>query len=282
MAINTYSDISALVNDIYEDALVVARESTLAARLVTVFTDQTGLAPRKVTEYGTVSINQVGEDDDLASQSFNRSLLSTLTPAEYGAQIFETYSRIETDPESYRADSARELGAAMADKIDTDLLSNFSSLTGGTVGAAGTTLSWGHFFSAQTILRANKVPGPYFCVLHPYHWYDLASEVLPAGAQTNAPMLQDRVAQSFWVQNVGGVDIFFSANISVDGNDDAVSAMFSRAAIAYDERRPFLLEPERDASRRGWELNASSVYAHGTWRPTYGVQIIADASQPNG
>ena len=37
---------------------------------------------------------------------------------------------------------------------------------------------------------------------------------------------------------------------------------------------PSRLEPERDASRRGWELNLSTVYAHGVWRPTYGVQMI--------
>lgn len=281
MAINTYSDISALVNDIYEDALVVARDSTLAVRLVNVFTDQMGLAPRKVTEYGTVDVNQVGEDDDLASQSFNRSLLSTLTPAEYGAQIFATDSRIETDTESYRRDSAQELGTAFGQKVDTDIFGNFSSLTGGTIDSSGTTLAWSAIFNSISILRANNVPGPYVAVLHPYQWLDLAADVLPAGAQTNAPEFQDEVMRQFFVQRALGVDIFVSSNVAVDANDDATGAVFNRAALAYDSRRAFRLEPERDASRRGWELNATAVYAHGIWRPTYGVQVISDASQPS-
>ena len=196
--------------------------------------------------------------------------------------MFETDSRIETDPETYVEDSRNELGAGMADKIDVSVFENFSSLTGGTVGASGTTLSWGHFFSASVILRNGKVPGPYFTVLHPFQWYDLASEVLPGATVTNAPMLQDAVAANFFVGNVGGVDIFVSSNVPTDATPDGTGAMFSRAAIAYDERRPFRLEPERDASRRGWELNASSVFADGTWRPTYGVQIISDITTPNG
>ena len=48
-------------------------------------------------------------------------------------------------------------------------------------------------------------------------------------------------------------------------------------AIAYDLRRDVRLEPERDASKRAWELNLTMMYAHGVWRPLWGVQIIHDA-----
>jgi hypothetical protein len=59
------------------------------------------------------------------------------------------------------------------------------------------------------------------------------------------------------------------------------AGIFSPLALALDVRRAPRIEPERDASRRATELNLSSVYAHGVWRPKYGVQLISDASTPS-
>ena len=70
-------------------------------------------------------------------------------------------------------------------------------------------------------------------------------------------------------------------NNSIDVNTDAVSAVFAPQAIAFDVRRAYRLEPERDASLRAWELNATMVYAYGLGeRPTWGVKITADATAP--
>ena len=55
--------------------------------------------------------------------------------------------------------------------------------------------------------------------------------------------------------------IIFETDIGNDVDD----------ALALDMRRAPRLEPERDASRRGYELNLSAVYAHGVWRPKFGV-----------
>jgi hypothetical protein len=68
---------------------------------------------------------------------------------------------------------------------------------------------------------------------------------------------------------------------SVDANDDFKGAVFPRPAIAIDWRRRVRVEPERDASRRGWELNMSAVYAHGVWRPARGVILYFDAATPS-
>jgi hypothetical protein len=262
---STESDVSAFVTTVYEQALTVARERTFMNQLVTVFGDKQGLAPRTVTSYGTATIVQVGETDDIASQAIGRTSLSTLTPAEFGASYLLTDSRIETDPEQEAA-----------------IIGDFASLTGGTVGAAGSTALWGHLFAAQTILRKNKVPGPYAAVLHPYQWFPIAKAVTPAaGAQTNAPGVQDQVTRdNFFITSVAGLNIFVSANVPIDSSDDAVGAVFGMQALALDIRRAPRLEYERDASRRAWETVLTAVYAHGIWRPTYGVQFKSDASTP--
>lgn len=281
MALNTASDISSYTQTIFEDALFVYREMSVMPPLVTTFNDQQGLAARSSSEYGTVTVNTVAEQDDLSSQAFTPSVLATLTPAEYGAQFFMTDSRIETDEFNVRNDAAQELGAGFAENIDTNVVSNFSSLTAGTVGAAGSAMTWSYFFAAVSILQGSKVPGPYIAVLHPYHWHDLAvAASIASPTAAAAPNLTDDVSRNYWVGRFAGVDVYTSANIAVDASDDAVSAVYNRQALALDMRRPPRLEPERDASRRGIELNMSMVYAHGVWRPGAGVQVVADATTP--
>ena len=64
--------------------------------------------------------------------------------------------------------------------------------------------------------------------------------------------------------------------------DDAVGGMWSRDGIAMDIRTQPYIEPERDASRRGTELNLSATYGHGVWRPTFGIKLIFDNAVPTG
>jgi hypothetical protein len=281
MALNTYSDISGFVTTVYEDALFVVRDNNVMAALVATFNDRMGLAPRTGSEYNSVTINEVGESDDLVSQSFTPSVLSTLTPSEKAAQFFLTDSRIESDSFGAQADASTELGVGLAQKVETDLLALATSFTGGTIGAVATVPTWGWFMGALTKLRAQNAPMPYYAVFHPNQWHYLGTAVVPAGAQTNAPQFQDEVMRNFYVGNVAGVSIFVSSNVTLTGGTAATGGMFARPAIGLDWRRAPRLEPQRDASRRGWELNLSTVYAAGVWRPKFGVQMISNAATPS-
>lgn len=264
------------IQKIYEDAMFVARDNELMSNLVTNLSGQ-GIAPRVSSEYSSANISAVNDDDDLTSQSFKPSVLSTLTPSEVGAQYLVTDQRMESDPMGVMAASAQELGFAIANKIETDLISNFSSFTGGTAGVAGSALTWGRFFAAVAQLRAQNAPGPYYAVLHPYQWHDLSKEAAVSGMQ-NTPQFGDAVMQNRVVARAAGVTIFESSNITA--GTASVAGVFAPMALALDIRRAPRIERERDASRRADEINLSAVYAHGVWRPKFGVKLIADASVP--
>jgi hypothetical protein len=280
MALVLASDIGRYVQEIYEDAIFVARDNNLMQPLVLNFTDRSGTAARSRSEYGTAVIAAITETDDLTSQAFTPSVANTLTPAEVGAQFMITDTRVESDPFSVRSDAAMELGMAMAQSVEKNLLGQFSSLTGGTVGAAGTVLTWGHFYAMLSRCRAQNAAFPLRFVCHPHHWHRLGSAVAPGATVTNSPDIQNSILGNFYVGSVSGVDIFTSSNIAIDGSDDAYCAMFNPQALALDWRRGVRIEPERDASRRGWELNLTALYAYGVWRPKFGVQGLFDAIAP--
>lgn len=279
MAYNTEGDISTFINTVWADAMLVARDNNVMTGLVTQFGDLQGLAVRKNAEYlGTAAFNQITETDDLSSQSLTPTVAQTLTPYEYGAQYFVTDSRLETDIYPVRQDMALEMGASYGQKIDKLLAGLFTSLTAGTVGGSTTDLTWANFFAAVTTMRRAMAPRPWACVLSPEQYHCLGTSIAPGVTVTNAPQLQDEFVRQFYMNTIAGVDVYVTANIGTGAT--VRGAMFSRNAMALDMRRPFRLEPERDASRRGLELNVSSIFAYGVWRPAYGVCIQTAGTAP--
>lgn len=282
---NLASDISSLALAMQEDAVFVERSTNFIQQLVTVYRDASGVNTRKNFQYNQATVNQVAEGDDLSSQAFAPSLLNTLTPYEYGAQFFVTDLRMETEsPDNIRTDGARELGFAAASKVESDVLGLFSSLTGGTVGSSGTAMTWGLFFAAATRARVsiknNAVP--LMAVLHEYQWHAMAKAVSPAASTliSNTPAFSESIIASWYKGRIAGVEVFVTPNSAMISGTDAYGAIFARDALALDWRRPIRIEGERNASKRGTEMNLSMVYAKGVWRPTHGVQLLTDCQAP--
>ena len=267
------SDISTFLNEIWEGAVLAARESTVVQPLVRNFSS-TGINDRYYSEYTGGTVGLMSEATDMSSQTFTPGTVAKLTPVLYGAQYYLTDLRIESDPFAVRADASRDLGELMGNQVDSLMVGLFSSLTGGTVGSAGGTITWANFLASIAYLRAQFAPQPYVTVLHPNQWYFLANTIGAGQTVTNAPVLQDAVARQFFALNAYGVDIYIDGNITA--GTAAYGAMFSRDALAFDIRRAMRIEPQRDASRGGggWELNATMDFGYGIWRAKYGVQMI--------
>jgi hypothetical protein len=282
-SLNPSSDISSFINTVFEAAVLVARDNTFMPSVVRTFSDRTGVAVRKNSQYGGMTINAIAETDDLVGQAFTPAVLSTLTPAEAGGQYFLTDTRVESDPFAVRSDAAADMGGAMATKFETDLLGHFNEFTTGTIGAAGSICTWGYVMAMESRLKAAYAPYPYVLVLSPAQWYPLAKAAsVASGAATNAAdSLKEAVQSSFFVKQFGQVSIFVSGNVETTSTN-SYAGMFSRDAIALDMRRAPRIEAERDASRRGTELNLSTLYAHGVWRPTFGVCGIFDNQAVTG
>lgn len=277
-----YGDISSLVNDIQEGSLFVLRQMNVIANTVTVFRNDGSMNPRKGYDWGQGNVRQVNDGDDITPTKFDHTLRQTLTPASYRDMFFISDQREASEWEAIRTAASQEMGSAFASNVDVNLASNFGSLTGGTVGTAGSALTWNNIFDAKAILHAAGVPEPYYCVLHTYQYLDLVKEALTGGngGWQAAPGFTDNLITRYQVNSlIGGVVFATTANVEVDGTD-ATGAMYGRLALAYDERKSFNVRPERDESREGTELNASLWYAHGVWDATRGVQVVSDATAP--
>lgn len=276
---NLGADIASYVKQIEQQCDVVARDNNIMAALVRGFNDTSGTAIRNRSEYGTATIAQITDADDLASQTFNPTVANQLTPYEFGAQFFLTDTHRRNHPFAIDSDAPRELGMAMAQKVEKDLLALFTSFTGGTLLSSGN-MTWGLILAAQALLRAQNPEGNLACVMHPYQLHSMGTALIPGAglSQTNAPALQDSLIRKFWVGNAYGIDFYHTSNLAA--GTGVTAGMFVQEALALDSRVPPGIEPERDASRRGYELNMTATYAAGVWRPAWGVKIQTAGTAP--
>lgn len=285
MTLNLFTDLGALALTVQEDANFVLRETVFIDRLIRNFTDMTGGNTRTRHDFSQTTMNDIGEADDLASQAFTPSAAEILTPAEIGAQHFITDKRVASEaPETLLNDAATELGLSGGDKVSQDIYALFSSLTGGTVGAAGTTMTWGLLSAAISVARVavKSKTRPLNVVMHEFQYQRLGKAASVAGASSlaQAPAFTDDVTINWYAGQFAGAAIFVSPAMPIDSSDDCVAGVFARDAMAIDWRKMPGIEAERDASRRGVELNYTSLYGKGVWRPTFGVQLITDCTAP--
>lgn len=164
------AQISGFFNPILERTMFVVREDALMPALVTPYS-AIGWEDRKLSVYPQITAQQVAETDDFAAPTqMDKTLLGTLTPIEIMAQTKISDRRIATDPDSAQADAVEELSNSITTKIETDLVTLFSSFSLSKGAGAGSAFTLTSVANALSVLRATKVKGPFNVVLHPYHF----------------------------------------------------------------------------------------------------------------
>lgn len=282
MAITTTADLNSLFNTIYERAIFVAREMNLMVNLVSNYSDNT-FHTRNFTIRPQVGAESIAEGVDYASPTtFGKSSIGTLTPGEVINQVILTDIEVMNDPDNSVADASQEMGQAIATKIDTDLISVFSSFSTDVGPGAGASATISDVAAGVSILRNRHAGSEINVVLHPYAWHDIF--VLLGQPATQQALLGDvanAALRDFYLGSWLSCKWYVSANIAIDGSADGVSAIFSPQAIAFDSRIAPRMETERDASLRAWEMNMVAGYAYGLGkRPTYGLKYTCDLTEP--
>lgn len=276
MAATTSSTLDDLFANIIAQARFTAEEQSLMLGLVTQY--EIGAQAGKtiqVPKYPAIAAANLTEGTDMTSTTVSTSSVS-ITVGEVGAQV------LLTDLAAMGAGNPADelgtvLGNAIATKMDTDLIALFDGFSS-SIGAAGAEITVADIFKAAATLRANKVTGVINAVVHPYQAYALKANLTNTFANPNGGDLQNEAMRNGYVGTIAGVNIYESANVSIDGSDDAKGAVFAPEALAIAMKRDFQIEPERDASNRAFELNATAIYGVGELDDNFGVEVLSDAA----
>jgi hypothetical protein len=276
MAATTSSTLDDLFANIIAQARFTAEEQSLMLGLVTQYNigAQAGKTIQ-VPKYPAIAAADLTEGTDMTSTTVSTSSVS-ITVGEVGAQV------LLTDLAAMGAGNPAEelgtvLGNAIATKMDTDLIALFDGFSG-SIGTAGAEITVADLFKAAATLRANKVTGVINAVVHPYQAYQLKANLTNTFANPNGGDLQNEAMRNGYVGTIAGINVYESANVSIDGSDDAKGAVFAPEALAIAMKRDFQIEPQRDASNRAFELNATAIYGVGELDDSFGVEVLSDAA----
>ena len=275
MAATTSTTLDDLFVNIIAQARFTAEEQSLMMGLVTQYNIGSEAGKTiQVPKYPAIQAADLQEGTDMDSTTVSTSSVSVAV-GEVGAQV------ILTDMAAYGAGNpAVELGTvlgnAIATKMDQDLLALFAGFSAG-FGAAGQEITVADLFKAAATLRANKVTGVINAVVHPFQAYALKANLTNTFANPNGGDIQNEAMRNGYVGTVAGINVYESANVSIDGAGDSVGAVFAPEAIAIAIKKDFGIESERDASLRAFELNATAVYGVGELDDSFGVKMTFDS-----
>jgi hypothetical protein len=276
MAATTSSTLDDLFVNIIAQARFTAEEQSLMMGLVTQYNigAQAGKTIQ-VPKYPAIAAADLTEGTAMTSTTVSTSSVS-VTVGEVGAQV------LLTDLAAMGAGNPAEelgtvLGNAIATKIDTDLIALFDGFSG-SIGTANAEITVADLFKAAATLRAAKVTGTINAVVHPFQAYQLKANLTNTFANPNGGDLQNEAMRNGYVGTIAGINVYESANVAIDGNDDAKGAVFAPEALAIAMKRDFQIEPQRDAAARAFELNATAIYGVAELDDAFGVEILSDAA----
>lgn len=271
----TSGTLDDLFANIIAQARFTAEEQSIMAGLVTRY-DIGSVAGKtiQVPKYPAIAAADLTEGTDMSATQVSTSSV-TVTVQEVGAQV------ILTDMAAFGAGNpAQELGTvlgnAIATKMDQDLIALFDGFSA-SLGATTQEITVADLFKAAATLRANKARGDLYAVVHPFHAYQLKANLTNTFANPNGGAGQNAAMTQAFVGSIGGIEIYESANVAIDGSGDAKGAVFSREALALAMKRDFNIETERNASLRAFELNATAIYGVAELDDDYGVEMYFDA-----
>jgi|TARA_X000001382_G_scaffold21291_2_gene12910 anaerobic ribonucleoside-triphosphate reductase len=276
MAATTSTTLDDLFANIIAQARFTAEEESLMMGLVTMYNigDEAGKTIQ-VPKYPAITAADLTEGTDMSSTTVSTSSVS-ISVGEVGAQV------VLTDLAAMGAGNPAEelgtvLGNAIATKMDADLIALFDGFSTA-LGAAAQEITVADLFKAAATLRNNKAQGEIFAVVNPFQAYQLKANLTNTFANPNGGDAQNTAMVNSYVGTIAGIDVYESANVTVDGSGDAKGAVFSREALAIAMKRDFQIEAQRDASLRAFELNATAIYGVGELDDSYGVEMLFDAT----
>ena len=219
------------------------------------------------------------EATDMSNTAVNTTAAS-VSADEAGIMITVTDMLLSSSVVGGLEPYAAELGSALANKIDADLLGAASSFTG-SVGATGVDMTEANFLEAIYTLESGNAKGPFVSILHPIQVHDLRTALSSStGTVWGGPSAP--AADLGALGSLYGVDIFQSTNCpSVNAKADRQGVMMplgNQSGLAYVLKTGANTEFQRDASMRATEIVVTAIYGHGCVNTDAGggVKIITD------
>jgi len=126
-------------------------------------------------------------------------------------------------------------------------------------------------------LRANKITGPFYCVLHPTAANAIKKALTATDSYTASGAVADSILSNYFVGQLAGCRIIESALVPyASGTGVATCAVFSPSALGHAMRGGINVEEQRQAAARATDLVLTGVAGATTLQASHGVLMNVD------
>lgn len=184
------------------------------------------------------------------------------------------------------AQLAEVSGRAIGESLDTMTFSKFSSFNSD-IGSTTTELTTELIMKAAATLRALKVAGPLFAVVHPnaaYYMKKTLTQTIPYSAATGISALSPvggQVQVSGIIGSIGGVTVIESplvAAVTTGGATAYRGGVFAPTALGIAERGGLRLEQLYLPQNRATDMSVVADAGAAVLQATHGVAITAEGT----
>jgi hypothetical protein len=287
---NNSSQNSELFAALVTQAQYAAYEGSVARQLVTVFDAPMNTGKTlQVPVWAAISAQNI-TDEAAATVKTTDTSSAVVTLSEHVVYHQVTDMLRDSAYNDVMAQLGDQSGRAIAESIDKQVFDQFTDFTTD-LGSAGVELTPTLILKAAATLRARKLTGPFYAVVHPGQAYALKEAMTkvvayngatPSGtAFANNPgaamnSVAEGILQNFYIGTLAGVQIFESPLLTVDSSDDAIAGVFASQALGHAMRGGIDMNTLYLPAARATDVVLKAVAGAKVLQAGYGVKITAD------
>lgn len=274
---NTTSINSELFANLVGAAQYAAYENSVARQIVTVFDlPQNAGKTVQVPVWSSISAETI-TDESAATAKDTNTTSASITMKEHVVYHRITDMLRDSSVSDVMAQIGDQSGRAIAEAMDTQAFAEFSSLGGSTTAIALASFGVNDIMDRVAALRAAKLVGPFFAVVHPTAANALKKALVSSSSYTASGQFADSILQNYFVGQVAGCQIIESSLVPyASGTGIATCAVFAPSALGHAMRGTISMEEQRQAAARATDVVLTGVAGAAVLQAAHGVIMNVD------
>ena len=275
---NTSSINSELFANLVGAAQFAAYENSVARQITTVFDLPANSGKTvQVPVWSSIAADTI-TDESAASAKGTNTTSASITMAEHVVYHRITDMLRDSSYSDVVSQVGDQSGRAIAEAMDTQAFAQFANFTGGgdtAIAVASFTVN--NIMDRVAAIRANKVTGPFYCVIHPLAANALKKALVSSSSYTASGQFADSILSQYFVGQVAGCTIIESALVPyASATGIATCAVFAPSSLGHAMRGSVTMEEQRQAAARATDIVLTGVAGAAVLQASHGYALNID------
>lgn len=274
---NTTSINSELFANLVTAAQFAAYETSVARQLVTVFDAPVNSGKvLQVPVWSGIAAELITDESAAVAKDTNTTSAS-ITLGEHVVYHKVTDMLRDSSYSNVMSQIGDQSGRAIAESMDTQAFAEFANLSGSTTAIALASFTKDDIMDRVAALRANKLVGPFYAVIHPTAANAIKKALTATSSYTASGAVADNILSNYFVGQLAGCTIIESSLVPYAGGTGvATCAVFASTALGHAMRGSIEMEEQRQAKDRATDVVLKAVAGAAVLQASHGIIMNVD------